>query len=252
MMGLRNFGGSHGWRLVATVTVLLLGSGARAEQVGRTFEGVWKLDPPRAAFKPKDLSEIPFTPEGRAAYEQNKLAAAKGDYSFDPTEMRCSSPGLPRLMLTPKLIMIFQRPHQVAMLFEWNRLLRQIITDDGPKLKNPMQEGMATGGGDVGTAKGMTTGHWEGQTLVAHSTKFSEQKLLDEFIPNSDALELTERIRLKDARTLEDRITIVDPEYFTRPWDTVLTYTRQSDKLYPFAEDVCLDRKKAGELPLPR
>jgi hypothetical protein len=248
----RSLARSHGWRLAAAVAVLLVGLVGCAAQPRNNFEGVWKLDPPRAAFKPSDLTQIPFTPQGRTAYEQNKSAADKGDYSFDPTQMRCSSPGLPRLMLTPKLIKIYQRPHQVAILFEWNRLLRQIVTDDGPKLKNPMQEGMATGGGDVGTAKGMTTGHWDGQTLVAHSTKFSEQKLLDKFIPNSEDLQITERIRLKNAHTLEDRITIVDPEYFTQPWDTVLTYTRQSDKLYPFAEDVCLDRKKAGELPLPR
>jgi hypothetical protein len=201
---------------------------------------------------PVDAAEVPFTAEGRAAYERNKAAAEKGDYSFDPTETRCSSPGIPRLMLTPNLINVYQRPHVVAMIFEWNRLFREIITDDAPRLKNPMQEGMATGGGDVGTNKGTTTGHWEGNTLVARTTKFSEQKLLDAFIPNSEDLQITERIRLKNTHTLEDQITIEDPQFFTRPWSAVLTYARQPASLYPFHEDVCLDRKKAGELPLPR
>ena len=97
----------------------------------------------------------------------------------------------------------------------------------------------------------MVRGH-QFDVLIAHSSKFSDQKLLDEFIPNSEDLELTEHIRLKDRNTLEDRITIQDPQYFTRPWDTVLIYKRQPEALFPFHEDVCLDRKSAGELPLPR
>jgi hypothetical protein len=251
MSNLHDIRASIGRAVMLLPSVVLLNLAGCAKD-HKNMDGVWKLAPSMAALSPVDGTEIPFTAEGRSAYEMNRAAAAKHDYSFDPTETRCSSPGLPRLMLTPMLIKIYQRPHLVAMLFEWNRLLREIMIDDEPKLKNPMQEGMATGGGDVGTAKGMTTGHWEGATLVARSTKFFEQKLLDEFIPNSEDLEITERIRLKDDDTLEDRITIIDPKYFERPWDVRLTYTRQPDSLYPFREDLCLERKRAGGLPLPR
>ena len=253
MRNVRGRGGAASRLLVTALAVLsvaLAGCNEKHENHGN-LEGVWKLESPQTVLKSANPTQIPFTAQGRTALQQNMAAAEKGDYSFDPTQMRCASPGLPRLMLTPMLIKIYQRPQQVAMLFEWNRLLREIIMEGGPQLKNPMQEGMATGGGDVGTAKGTTTGHWEGETLVAHSTKFSEQKLLDEFIPSSEDLQLTEHLRLKDSDTLEDRITIVDPQYFTQPWDAVLTYKRQSDTLYPFHEDVCLDRKHAGGLPLP-
>jgi hypothetical protein len=247
----RGTGGSARAVLIAALAVLSVAL-VGCSRTDSNFEGVWKLEPAQAAFKPADLAQIPFTAAGRKAFEQNKAAAEKGSYTFDPTQMRCSSPGVPRLMLTPMLMKIYQRPHLVAILFEWNRLLREIIMEGGPQLRNPMQEGIATGGGDVGTAMGTTKGHWEGKTLVAHSTKFTEQKLLDAFIPNSEDLELTEHLRLKDSDTLEDRITIVDPQYFTQPWDTVLTYKRQADNLYPFHEDICLDRKKAGAPPLPR
>lgn len=214
------------------------------------LEGVWQLMPPHTSLVPT-AGEIPFNAQGRKRYEDNKASALTGNFSFDWTKSRCSSPGLPRLMLTPMLIKIYQRPQMIAMLFEWNRLLRQIDLRQGAqKLKNPLQEGIGTGGGDAGTMQGKASAHWEKDVLVVRSTQYSDRKLLDEFIPNSTDLQLTEHIRLKDRNTLEDRITIQDPQYFTQPWDVVLTYKRQPDDLFPFREDVCLDRKKAGEPPL--
>jgi hypothetical protein len=62
-------------------------------------------------------------------------------------------------------------------------------------------------------------------------------------------MKVTERFRLIDADTLEDRITIEDPAYFTRPWEAVLTYKRQPAALFP--EDVCLDRLEANKPALP-
>jgi hypothetical protein len=67
-------------------------------------------------------------------------------------------------------------------------------------------------------------------------------------VPHGFGLKVVERLTLKDADTLEDRITIEDPEYFTKAWSTVLTYKRQPDAIFP--EDVCLDRV-FGKPPLP-
>lgn len=202
------------------------------------LDGVWRLAKPQSALSAADA--LPFTEQGRARYEQNKLAAASGDYSFDPTMSRCSSPGLPRLMLTPQRFRIFQRASSVAMVFEWNRQLRQIDLRDTPRAQ-PL----------VGTMNGMSHGRWSGDTLIVESRGFSIDKLLDNLIPNSGQLQVLEHMRLRDKNTLEVRITINDPEIFTRSWNAVLTYKRQPEEVFPFAEDVCLDRKNAGELPLP-
>lgn len=221
--------------------LMFLGVLPLAAQQRPNLEGVWKLPQPQAALLPSDNRPVPFTEKGRAQYEQNKLAAEKGDYAFDATMSRCSSPGLPRLMLTPGLFRIFQRPDVIGMAFEWNRLFRQIDLRSGPH-ERPL----------IDTMKGVTYGTWEGGTLMARSYGFSEKTLLDQRIPHSDQLELVERIRLRDRSTLEDRITITDPEMFTRPWDAMLSYKRQPDDAFPFPEDVCLDRKNAGQPPLPR
>jgi hypothetical protein len=212
-----------------------------------TLDGTWKLARPQTLLIPQDGGPIPFTKDGRGRYETNKTAAAKGDYEFDSSFTRCSSPGLPRLMLTPDRFRIFQRPTIVTFMFEWNRLLRQI------SMPGSMTGPRHAMGGDlvveVGTMKGVTRGNWDGNTLVAESTGFMDGKLLDGLVSGSDQLKLTEHIRLRDPDTLEDRITISDPDTFTRSWDAVLTYKRQPDETFP--EDVCLDRRNAGKPTLP-
>ncbi|WP_428312864.1 hypothetical protein [Hydrocarboniphaga sp.] len=224
----------------ALLALMLLALPAiNAHAAESSLDGVWKLSPAQSELQPVDGKKLPFTDGGRAQYEKNLAAAARKDYSFDATTTRCSSPGLPRLMLTPKLIRIYQRPQIVTMLFEWNRLFRQIEMRPGKREKL-----------DTATMNGQSFGRWEGATLVVESYDLSERKLLDGLIPNSEKLELVERIRLRDSATLEDRITIKDPEIFSRSWDAVLTYKRQSDALFPFLEDVCLDNRAGVPPPL--
>jgi hypothetical protein len=92
----------------------------------------------------------------------------------------------------------------------------------------------------VGQPAPIAKGHWEGDTLVATSEGFIDNTLIDEAVPHGYDMKVTERLRLRDSDTLENRITIEDPEYFTRPWETVVVYKRQPNEA--FREDVCLDR----------
>ena len=201
------------------------------------FDGVWLISVPQSELKPVG-GAIPFTPEARKRYEQNKRARSRRDDSYDLTQLRCASPGLPRLMLTPKRFRIWQRPDHVTFVFEWNRVIRQIDLRD-IRTEAPL----------VPTATGVSKGHWEGDTLVVRTDNLSDNTLIDALVPHTTGLKLTERIRLSQADTLEDRITIDDPASFTRPWETVLTYKRQPSAAFP--EDVCLDRLEAGEPALP-
>jgi hypothetical protein len=73
----------------------------------------------------------------------------------------------------------------------------------------------------------------------------SDRTLIDDLVPHGFDLKVTERFRLVDADTLEDRLTIEDPEYFSKPWDAVVTYRRAPDAI--FAEDICLDRISAKQ-----
>jgi len=210
------------------------------------LEGTWKISAPQSAFKPEGGS-IPFTDVGRKRYAANKRNLAKRAYEeYDYATARCASPGLPRLMLTPERFRIWQRPGWVGFQFEWNRLMRQV---DLGGLTQP-QVNIAGGPGSseddalVGRAIPISKGHWEGDTLVIQTEGFRDNTLIDNLVPHGYDLKTTERIRLKGADTLEDRISIEDPMYFTRPWQTVVTYQRQPDD--PFPENVCLDTLSAN------
>jgi hypothetical protein len=228
----------NGMRQLAPIVAAVCAFGALPAAANPAMEGTWKIASPQVALRTADGGPIPFTESGRKQYEANKAAAARRDYeAYDLTQARCSSPGLPRLMLTPARFRIFVRADAVTMMFEWNRLLRQVNLREKPS--EP----------DWGTVSGRSWGHWDGLTLVVESSGFNHKKLLDNLLPDSDELQLLERLQLKDWNTLEDRITITDPQMFERPWDTVITYRREPDAVFP--EDVCLDRKAAGQLPLP-
>lgn len=219
-------------------SVLLLAD-VPAHSATKALEGTWKMVTPRASLLSANDALPEFTEAGRKLYAANQLAEAKGDYeAYDLTMARCSAPGIPRVMLTPNRFRIFVRPDVINVIFEWNRLLRQINLRDMPR--DP----------DWGTVTGQSWGHWQGEVLVIESRGFSRKRLLDNLLPNSDALTVVERLRLKDRNTLEDRITINDPKIFVRPWEAVVLYKRTADEVFP--EDVCLDRKAAGQLPLPK
>jgi hypothetical protein len=208
------------------------------------LEGTWKIAAPQSAFKPEGGS-IPFTAEGRKRYQQNRKLLAAGKFDeFDYATSRCASPGVPRLALTPDRFRIWQRRGFVAIQFEWNRLYRQI--DLGkliPQRRIGEHSSQLGGGGNdealVGRPAPIAKGHWEGDTLVAITEGFADKTLLDNALPHGYDLKTTERLRLVNADTLENRIRIEDPEFFTKPWETVVTYKRQPDEALP--ERVCLD-----------
>lgn len=102
----------------------------------------------------------------------------------------------------------------------------------------------------IGSQMGHARGRWEGDVLVVETNQLADYKLIDGLIQTSDELQLAERFRLKDKNTLEYRITISDPTTFTKPWEVVLTYRRLPDE--EMTEDVCLERKQAGESPWPK
>jgi hypothetical protein len=222
---------------LSLLTALLAGVCAVALAEVPDLHGTWKISTPQSSFKPVD-GAIALTPLGKQILAENKAYQKKKQYDeYDHTLGRCSAPGMPRMMLTPDRFEIFQRSNLIVMAFEWNRLNRMIPLPGLP----PQAARPGTPGADlVGSMVGSSSGLWDGDTLVVTTDKFSDKSLVDELMPHGYDLKVTERIRLADRDTLEDRLTIEDPEYFLRPWNAVLTYRRQPEAILP--EDVCLDR----------
>ena len=219
---------------VAVLAVLVASPAAAKGDI----DGVWKISTPASSLLVVD-KEFPFTAEGRKLYEQHKASRDRGLFDYDLTQARCSSPGPIRLMLSPKRLRIWTRPDSVAIQFEWNNLLRQIDLRGKPSKPEL-----------VNTMLGSARGRWEGATLVIDTANVSDRTLLDDLLPHSEDLQITEHLRLQNSDTIEDRITIQDPAYYTHSWDALITYSRVADT--PFEEDICLDRLSAGQSPLPR
>jgi hypothetical protein len=220
------------------------GASAQVQSAHPAFEGVWKIATSPTTLLPH--SAVPFTAKGRTEYDNNRKLQARRAYDdYDITISRCSSPGVPRLMLTPMRFKIWDRIGFVTFDFEWNRAIRQIdLRATSTKEPSMMGEDL------VPTMTGDSRGKWEGDTLVATTTNLSERTLLDDLLPHSVDMKVTERFRLIDPNTLENRVTINDPEYYTKPWDAVITYKRQPDAIFP--EDVCLDRIEAKKPAFPK
>ena len=222
---------------IAAVVVLCAGAAVPAQAA--SIQGVWKISKPTVEVKPVS-GEVPFTAEGREHYENNlKLRAAKKFDDYDITLSRCSSPGVPRLALTPMRFKIWEQFGATSFDYEWNRANRFVDTS-GQKLEQSL----------VPNFTGTSSGHWESNTFVAVTTDLSDRTLIDDILPHTLDMKVTERYRLLNPNTLEDRVTINDPEYYSHPWDFVVTYKRQPDAVFP--EDVCLDRLKAGQPVFPK
>jgi hypothetical protein len=160
-----------------------------------------------------------------------KLRAERlANNSKDHPDAHCLPLSPVQLHSHPQARKIVQTPGEVLIMYEANNGLRQIFTDGRP-LPNDDPDPWWFG---------YSTGHWDGDTLVAETTGFRDNSWLDEQgTPGSSALKLTERFRRLNYGTLEIGITVDDPKTFTRPWSFTLRQRLMPDT--DLIEFVCLE-----------
>ncbi|MCP5145237.1 MAG: hypothetical protein H6978_10535 [Gammaproteobacteria bacterium] len=196
------------------------------------FNGVWRIAEPVHALRAADGSAPPLLPEAQRIYDERRRGLEGGDRMLDRTSW-CAAAGLPRLLTEAQPFEIMVDRRQVGFFFQWNRWVR-LVDMSGAELELYYPLSM-----------GIPSGKWEGDTLVVRSMGLMHETFMDASgLPHSDNLVMTERLRLRDADTLENHIHFEDPETFTRPWETVLVYKRQHNAR--LREDVCLDNIKQG------
>lgn len=199
------------------------------------LSGVWQISGALQELKTANGKTPPLTAEAAKRYAASRAQWQAGDLSFDPSA-RCISAGMPRALTLPYPFKIFQSSEHVFFLFEWNRWFHTVkLTQDALEVPYPL-------------SMGVSRGRWEGDTLVIETTGLrADNTLLDSTgLPRSEQMQLTERIRLIDRNTLENRLSIQDPATFTAPWDAVLRFKRLPAGA-EIEQDVCLDRIDAGQ-----
>jgi hypothetical protein len=187
------------------------------------FNGVW--DRPRVGDLTRDSKEcgsgaptVGCTQKGSGALSFTPLGekTMKGE-RFDYAA-RCLPWGYTRAMQTSYPLEIIQTPKRLAYLFESNNVFHVIPTDGRQPQKNPEP-----------TWLGLSVGRYEGDTLVIETSAFNGQTWLDTGEhPSSDALKVTERLRLLDADRIEYEVTWEDPKMYTKPFKNTRTWVRMA------------------------
>jgi hypothetical protein len=167
--------------------------------------------------------KVPYTPEGQKRWDAlpkiGKLMSANVPEDRTLAERCITTDGL--LVPNPfynNYFEIVQAPGYVAIVTEMMHEVRVIPLDRRPHA-----------GGGVRMWSGDSRGWWEGETLVVETTNFNDQK---RFRGASEQLQTVERFTRLDADTIDYRLTVTDPETFSRPWTLVNGLRRADDGIF--------------------
>jgi len=223
--------------LTAVVAAAFSSPGLRAQapEHGGDFSGVWTRDQSASGGSYENhafTDELPpMTEWARERFEASKPTFGPRMVPVletnDPV-YECFPPGTPRIYLHPFPMEILHTPGRVAMVFEYDHLIRQIYTD-GREHRTDL----------AAMWLGDSTGHWEGDTLVVETVNLNDKTWVDRRgVPHSDQMRVVERIRRIGEDKLQIDVRVEDPIAFTEPWTGQRNY-RKVD--WDIEEFVCMD-----------
>jgi hypothetical protein len=184
---------------------------------------------------------LPFTPEGEKAWKEHKYGDGAGSYPLvevnDPFEM-CDPIGFPRIDLHDlRAVEIFQAPKKVLVGYENDQVWRTIWTDgrDFPQITEPRWYGYSVG-------------KWvDNYTFVVETVGLDERTWIDNVgRPHTKDLRVEERFHRVNHDLMELTVTIVDPQYYTKPWNALDKYPlRLQPDSFDIREMVCSESEAA-------
>jgi len=168
-----------------------------------------------------------FTPEYQAKYEEIKKsiqAAIAADPNHPPSTHQplCGSPPFPATA-TPGMFEWRVTPEETTFISTVGAV-RHIYTDGR---SHPPKDLLWP------TLMGDSIGHWEGETLVVDTIATRRHIYIGEltgfYMPMSDQLHFTERIRMVNHDEMQIDYTVEDPVALTKPIHAVFNYVRVTD-----------------------
>ena len=194
------------------------------------FEGVWQPDWSAITRLRAAEGAAPLTARARAAIEAFNAAKADGE-NLQTEGANCRPTGMPGVMRYPYPIEFIYSPGKVNIVIETHSQLRQIFTD-GRTL--PTEPDYLFNGNSIG--------HWEGETLVVDTIGFSPLiSLLSGLHPTPQTV-MKERIHLENPEKMVIETTITDPELFTEPFTTTVSYRLEPD--WDLREYICQENNR--------
>lgn len=228
--------------IVSTLVLLLTAADCLAGSSLPDWSGVWQVKGSMAVlsrddarmFVPGTRDYPPLKPQYERRYKTDLVRAEHQgdprarDSLTDTNTLHCFA-GMPRLIATPFQYEFVITPQQTWILID--KAVRHIFTDgrDWP----------------VADARwplmlGRSKGHWEGDTLVIETVDMRTDMWADTTpLTLSAHASVLERIRRIDANTLENHVTIRDPEKFTSDWQFSRRYVRADAHEWPDDPELC-------------
>jgi hypothetical protein len=161
-----------------------------------------------------------------------RTEAFKAGIAIDDVTADCLPAGMPHLLVVPYPFEVLQTPGRVTFLYEYDSVVRRVPLDRKAAV-DP----------DLVSYHGDSYGRWQGDTLVIETVNIREDTQLDfSGLPHSDELRITERLRRKDATTLENRITLTDPKAYAQPFTVTRNYRLQPK--WKISEYVCEENNR--------
>jgi hypothetical protein len=210
----------------------------------RDFNGAWNRYPDHSERvdrtvepPPPDIPPPPLKAPHLAEWQARQKAVAEANARGEPPVthyVQCIPDGMPAVMAAMFPMEILQSPGRVTLIQEAYNQVRRIYLDEKQLPIEDAEPGFW----------GHSVAHWEGDTLLVDTVGIKENVRFRD-VPHSNQLRIGERIRLKSADRLEDRITVTDPVYLTQPWSWTWEYSRKPG--YKLYEYVCEDNREYAD-----
>jgi hypothetical protein len=205
------------------------------------FSGIWmrrggdrsigpeKTIPPLTAAGKEAASKM-LSP-GRSRLPGIMKNVADAADSNDPA-FYCNPEGFPRILLDTAndYHEWHMLPDRMLQVIQWGRVLREIWMDGRAVPTKEVIDKLGL------TWYGYSVGRWGGNTLVVTTVGMDDRALLDSFLlPKSANAKIEERYTRVDADTLQAKLTLTDPDYYTTSWvSDVKTWKKEKPEKITF------------------
>jgi hypothetical protein len=153
--------------------------------------------------------DLPYTQWGLERWKSYD-PVNNGDYAGT-----CLPFGMSRNINSPHGVELVQNNDALALLFEQNTWFHWVPTKVGFKWPADIPESW----------NGISTGKWDGDTLIVETKGFNGYTKLDTAgHPHSKQLVMTNTFRRTDSNTIEHTVTVHDPVTYTQDWMNVRTW----------------------------
>ena len=159
------------------------------------------------------LAHPPYNEE----WERRHQSALQDAQRLAAVAKLCDWEAFPLTMEAPTTFQVVITPEETLMIFD-RGAVRHIHTDGR---SHPGKDDLWP------TSTGHSIGHWEKDELVIDTIALTPGPVAPGPSANlSEKAHFTERLRMIDKDTLEDRMSIEDPLRFTKPWEVIIRYSR--------------------------